>query len=489
MPAVAVDSSGKANPRTMQINYQFNQRDLGHGASGTVLHPLVAVAMLITIVVVLWRPRKYAIVALLPCIFLVPRGQEIMVAGAHLYVRLILVLVGFIRVAKDKFRIAGGLNSVDKIFIVWVAYRVFAATVTNWPGGTMENMAFLLQALCGYFLLRYLIRDEDDIARAARVLAIIAFLLGLCMAYEYVTSVNVFGVYLGGVPTTPIMRDGHARAQASFGVSILAGCFGATLLPLFVWLWRKGNRLPAVVGVIGSTLMTLTTRSSTPLLAYVAGILALLLWPVRRTMKAVRWGIAIMLVVLAMVMNAPVWFVIAHINVIGGSGGYDRAFLIDTCIRHFKDWWLIGTNQNGNWGYDMWDMSNQFVAEAETGGLIALICFIAMITKCFSRLGTMRKQVRPEKRWLLWCLGAVMLAHIFAYFGVAYWDQTQIWWFTTLAMICAVTSLPAVAKTEEAVSFTSEILPRAEEPAFAAPTGEMALGLRRTSRPWGGPDL
>lgn len=475
----------------MQTHYEFNQRDLGHGASATVLHPIVAVALVVTVVLILWRPRKYAVTALLPCIFLVPRGQEILLAGAHFYVCLILLLAGFTRVLKDRFRLAGGFNIVDQIFIVWASYRVFAAIVTNWPTGTMENLAFLLQAICGYFLLRYLIRSEEDVARASKTLAVVAFILGLCMAYEASTFVNPFGTYLGGVPSAPAIRDGHARAQATFGVSILAGCFGATLLPLFVWLWKKKCRIPAAAGIVGSTLMVVTTRSSTPLLAYVAAILGLLLWPVRRKMKAVRWGIVIALVALAIVMNAPVWFVIAHINVIGGSGGYDRAFLIDTCIRHFRDWWLIGTNQNGNWGYDMWDMSNQFVAEAETGGLIALICFIAMITKCFSRLGKMRKRVKLEQQWLFWCLGCVMLAHIFAFFGVAYWDQTQIWWFTCLAMICAVTVPHAKVASENTISDFSEtvMLPDLET---AVPVGSAVSAFvpsRQTARPWGGPEL
>jgi len=78
---------------------------------------------------------------------------------------------------------------------------------------------------------------------------------------------------------------------------------------------------------------------------------------------------------------------------------------------------------------------DQFVAEAEKGGMVTLVCFIAVISRSFSRLGMMRKQVDRKKQWLLWSLGAVMLAHIFAYFGVAYWDQTEIWWFAFLAMI------------------------------------------------------
>ena len=430
----------------MQANLDFNQRDLGHGATDSILHPVVAVAMLATIVLLLWRPRKYSVVLLLLCTFLVPRGQVIVLAGTHLYVQLIIFLSGFIRVVKDKFRLAGGFNSIDKIFIVWASYRVFAVILTNWPDHSTEQLAFWLQALSGYFLLRYLIQSEDDIARAARTLAVAALILGVCMVYEQHSLVNPFGTYLGGAPTAPEIRNDIARAQATFGHAILAGCFGATLIPLFVWLWMRKEWVPAVAGIIGSTMMVLAANSSTPVLAYVAGVLGLLLWPVRRSMKVVRWGIVIALVVLAVAMNAPVWFVIAHINVVGGSGGYDRAFLIDTCIRHFRDWWLIGTNQNGNWGYDMWDLSNQFVAEAEMGGLVSLICFIAIIAKCFGRLGAARKRVKPKQQWLFWCLGSVMLAHIFAYFGVAYWDQTQIWWFLTLAMISAVTVPPGPSR-------------------------------------------
>ena len=474
----------------MQAPLEFNQRDLGHGASGTVLHPIVAVALLVTIVLMLRRPRKYVIVPLLLCTFLVPRGQQVMLAGAHFYVRLILALAGFIRVAKDKFLIAGGLNSVDKIVIVWACYRVFADIVTNWPVGASEQMALLLSVLCGYFLLRYLIQTEDDVARAAKTLAVIALILGISMVLERRLMVNLFGTYLGGAPTGPEIRNGAARAQATFGHSILAGCFGGTLVPLFVWLWARKARLAAVAGIAGSIMMVLTANSSTPVLAFVAGILGLLLWPVRRSMKAIRWAIMILIVGLAIGMNAPVWYIIAHINVVGGSGGYDRAFLLDTCAQHFKDWWLIGTNQNGNWGYDMWDQSDQFVAEAEIGGIVVLVCFVAIITKCFSRLGTMRRRVRPKQQWLLWCLGSIMLANIFAFFGVAYWDQTQVWWFAFLAMICAMTVPPRPSASTKPVppASTAEMSPDPEE-APAVSAAVLFSELRTTVRPWSAQEL
>ena len=465
----------------MQVHYEFNQRDLGHGASDTVLHPAVAIALAITIVIILWRPRKYAIIPFLLCTFLVPRGQEVLLLGAHLYVDRILLLTGFLRAILGKFRVAGGWNTLDKLFFAWVSYRTFAMIVTNWPNDLMALLNFFVTAMCAYFFLRCLFRTENDVLTATKALAVVVTVLAASMLYENRTYINPFGMYLGGVPTVPLVRDGIARAQATFGHSILAGCFGATLIPLFFWLWKKKARVFASTGIAGSTLMVMTAHSSTPVLAYVAGLLGLLLWPVRRSMKAVRWAIMITIAALAVVMNAPVWFLIAHINVIGGSGGYDRALLIDNCLRHIKYWWFIGTNQNGNWGYDMWDMSNQFVAEAESGGILTLICFIAIISNCFGRLGSMRKTVTTKQQWLFWCLGSIMLANIFAYFGVAYWDQTQIWWFVLLAMICAVT----VPHTTQALTKTAPGDPvrvLSEHSEIAAPIvafSQLPAGVRR----------
>ena len=425
----------------MQVRYEFNQRDLGHGAAATMMHPAVAVALVITVVFLLWRPRKYMLAALILCTFLVPHDEVLVIAGAHFYVRLIVALAGFVRVVTGKFQIAGGLNNIDKLFIAWASYRVIAATITNWPTGGPEQAAFYLQAICGYFLLRYLIRDQEDIITAAKSFAVATLILGVLMVFENRLRVNLFGAYIGGVTAVPEIRNGTARAQAVFSHSILAGCFGATLLPLFVWLWSK-KKMFGVLGIVGSTLMVMTTESSTPVMSYAGAILALCLWPIRGSMRLVRWVIVAGFLATALMMNAPVWYVIAHIDPVGGSGGWDRAMLLDVCIKHFGDWWLIGTNQNGSWGYDMWDQSDQFVAEAEVGGLFCLVCFISIVSRAFGWLGNMRKKAEQKddkEKWLCWCLGCVLFAHVLSYFGVSYFDQSQMWWYAFLAMVSAVT--------------------------------------------------
>jgi hypothetical protein len=425
----------------------------GGGATDSVIHPIVLLAMLLSALLILSLPRKYVAVPFLLTIFLVPRGQQLYVAGLHWYVMRIMFLIGCVRLMRAKFRMDGGLNGIDKAFIVYSVYGgICPLLLLPQMGMVIYQASTLLDSFCGYFFLRHALQDEDDIVRASKALAVITAVLGMFMLNEKLHHVNLFG-YLGGTAIAPQVREGQIRAQAVFGHPILAGCFGATSMPLFFWLSKKKSAFFATLGVIGSTLMVLTSASSTPVLAYSAGTLSLLLWPIRSFMRVVRWGIVLILVGFEILMKAPVWFILAHVNVVGGSGGYDRAYLIDVFIRHFKDWWLIGTNDFGNWGLYMWDLSNQFVAIGDTGGLVAFACFIATISLSFGRLGSVRKQVGRQHQWLCWSLGAVLLSHIFAYFGVAYWDQSRVWWWACLAMISAATvtlqNVPARVETTE----------------------------------------
>ena len=213
--------------------------------------------------------------------------------------------------------------------------------------------------------------------------------------------------------------------------------------------------------------MTFTSQSSTPLLAYAAGFLGIGFWFLREKMKMVRWAIVLSIAGLAMVMKAPVWFIIAHIDLTGGSSGYHRAELVDQFIRHFWDWWLMGVKDTSQWGDDLWDVQNQYVAIGETGGLIAFYFFIALVTRCYARLGNARKKIAGDKdqEWLVWFLACALFSNTLAFIGVNYFDQSRISWFLILSFICAATSplLKTGAKKEvasEAISRGGTLLER-----------------------------
>jgi hypothetical protein len=192
-----------------------------------------------------------------------------------------------------------------------------------------------------------------------------------------------------------------------------------------------------------------TSASSTALMAIFGVGMGILFWPVRRNMRIVRWVVALSLLALHLAMKVPVWFLIARVDIVGGSASFDRAYLIDVFVRHFWDWWLVGTKDIGSWGWSMWDLSDTYVSEGESGGLLAFIFFIAIIKRCFSRIGKVRKSVAGRKREsFMWLLGTALFANVMAFFGVSYWDQTGVAWYTLLAIISVATTIPAQMKAK-----------------------------------------
>lgn len=420
--------------------------EFGGGASQTIIHPIVMVGMAVAVVLILTLPRKKIIVPFLFSFFLIPLGQQIYLGGVHWFVSRIIILFGLMRLiieaaSSSESTLSGGFNSIDGAFLGVVLTEASCVLIRSGSAGLVNQIGFILDFVGAYFLLRWMIRDNEDILRAIKCFAFLAGVLGIAMVYEQYTMRNIFG-YLGGQRLVPEVRDGRIRSQGVFLHTLTAGTCGATLLSLVVILWKKGSsKLLAAFGFVGCTLMTITSNSSTPLLAYAAGVFAICMWSLRKKMRIIRYGIVFGLIGLNAVMKAPVWFVIMHIDLTGSSGGYHRAELIDQFIRHFFDWWLIGTLDTANWGYDIWDAQNQFVQIGETGGLIAFILFVAIVSLCFRRIGHTRKFAEsPGEEWTLWLLGCALFANCVGFFGVNYFDQSRVSWFTLLAMICAATA-------------------------------------------------
>jgi hypothetical protein len=426
----------------MSGHYRF-----GGGGTETALSPIVLVAMLVAIAFILLLPRKFLTSPFLLIAFMVPAGQMLVVSGVHLYVVRIVILAGLGRliaakVASKASIFGGGFSTIDKLFVCWAISRSFAFMLLYGQMDAVVNQfGFLWDSLGGYFLLRFAIRDEEDIRRTTKIFALLTIIVAICMVNEQISRTNVFG-FIGGRLISEV-RDGKLRSQGPFSHAIVAGVFGATIMPLFLRLWSpKKDRLLAIAGIIGATTMVITSASSTPFGAYMAAILGICLWPLRRNMRAIRWGIVSVIVSLALVMKAPVWFLLAHIDLVGGSSSYHRAQLVDQCIRRFGDWWLLGANNNQDWGWDMWDIQNEFVAEALRGGLAALVFFVLIISKAFGRIGIARRsfQSNRHQEWLTWMLGAIIFAHVIAFVGADYFDQTRFWWYTSLAFVSAATA-------------------------------------------------
>jgi hypothetical protein len=140
-------------------------------------------------------------------------------------------------------------------------------------------------------------------------------------------------------------------------------------------------------------------------------------------------------------MRAPVWALLARVDLTGSSSGYHRFMLVDHFIRHFSDWWLVGIRGTGDWGPDMWDTINTYVATGTSGGLLTLCLYIAIYIHGFRAVGTLRKRTNVlERRWG-WILGCTLFAHAVSVCGIAYFDQSQFIWLFNLAALGCLSSL------------------------------------------------
>jgi hypothetical protein len=419
----------------------------GSDQSGSNVNPLALIFLVAMSVLILSSSRRRAVGAILATAAFIPLGQNIVIAGLHFYFLRVLILVGLTRLVMRHetadFRLAG----MDKLFIGWVLIGLVCEIIR---GASAEAFGAVYDTIGVYFMIRILTNGADDIVAHLRVLAFLGMAIGICMAFEVMTRRNPFFIF-GGVPEFAGLRGGRFRCQGSFRHPILAGTFGATLFPLMIGLWRhaRSGRWLAIGGVIGSVIITITSASSGPLLTFLAAIAGFCLWPLRRQMRFFRRGVVIVIICLAFVMKAPVWFLIGKISDLTGGGGYYRSFLIDQFIRHFTQWWMVGTSYTANWAGagivlpnnpNMVDITNHYVAQGVHAGLLGFGLFLAIIVGCFKVIGrAVVGATDPQvERLLLWAFGVCLAAHCTAFISVSYFDQIQVFWFWLLASITAV---------------------------------------------------
>jgi hypothetical protein len=439
----------------------------GGGAAETVLTPVTALAMLIVIALIFARPRNKVIVPFLLACLTIPIQQVVVVGGLHFTVVRILIIAALIRRAilggtSSAGKFPGGFNGIDRMVILWaVALETFVSLQWMEMQSFIHNLGDFLDLFGGYLVVRFFIPDIDTVRRTIKTLAVICVIQGVCMLNEQILKVNVFG-YIGGFGPWLTIRDGKIRSEGVLGC-ISAGAFAGALIPLFLWLvTQRKCRTIAYAGLAGAMAMVITSNSSTSLLALAASALGIFFWPLRKQMRLVRWGLVLLMVGLHLAMKAPVWALIARIDLTGSSSGDHRYKLVDNCIRHFSDWWLFGYKYYNEWGYDMFDLCNQFVVQALVGGLSALVAYIAIFSRSFAAIGEARKKVQGDRgrEWPLWCLGSTLFSVVVAHFGINYPAMMEIGLFTLWVCISVVAfeaKRPEEAKVE--ISDDSHLVP------------------------------
>lgn len=418
----------------------LNQGFLRFGGGGdTSLTTLGLILLLLFAFFIFVVPRRHVLAPLLVGILCLPMTAQFVAFNLHFTSTRILVACGLLKLLIGTRKHKLQINSLDLFIVACVLSGAIAFTLLWMNTGAFVNRIGVVYDSCGmYLLMRALVEDKESILKAIRILCAVSFVFGIFMLLEHFGRTNFFSS-LTRTAYAPEFRAGYVRAQGPFGHEILAGCLGATVLPLIAGTyWMKQSRLFALIGMVGAVLMAYSSSSSTALLSVCAGIAALMAWPLRRFMRPFRWLVVLMLCTLHLVMKAPVWGLIGRISLTDGNSSYHRFELVNQTILHFSDWWLIGIKTTYQWGYNLWDTADTYVETATTGGLLSFILLIGILVTAYKNLGKTRKATtEPEKAKFAWILAAALTAHVTAFFGITYYDQTLIGWYLLLAMISA----------------------------------------------------
>ena len=265
------------------------------------LTPLGVALVVITATFIALLPRRMAMMPVLAAVCFFPVGQSLDVAGLNFYLYRLTLLFSLTRVL-----IRGELMSVrwcllDTLVLLWMTAFLGIGSLSHpgWGSFVMRG-GTTFDWLLSYIVARSLLRGRNDLLLQLRFLAIMIIPLAAGMIVEHATGRNVFAV-LGGVSENSLLRDGEIRAQGTFRHPILAGTFGAILLPLMSYLAWTGKGLRFWCGVVGlscAALIVWTAASSGALLTGVASMAVLCIWRLRHSLWLVRVGFLMIVVVI-----------------------------------------------------------------------------------------------------------------------------------------------------------------------------------------------
>lgn len=364
----------------------------------------------------------------------------------------ILIAVATLRIIMRGERLVGGMNSLDRLMVIWAAWALISSQFHADTSGVFVNRLGLVYNACGiYFLLRVFCQSLDDIFKLCRSTAILLVPLSIEMLSETITGQNLFSMF-GGVSEIPEIRNGRIRAQGPFAHSILAGTVGAVCLPLMIGIWQQHRKI-AVAGMLACFSIIFSSASSGPIMTAFWAIGAMCMWHWRHHLRLIRWLAVLGYFGLDLVMKAPAYYLIARIDLTGSSTSWHRAALIEAALTHLSEWWLGGTDVTRHWmpysvvgvvgNEKLADITNHYLRMGVDGGLPLMLLFIAILATGFSFVGRALRQrtgLSPKFQFMIWALGVSLFANSVTFISVSYFDQSFVFIYLPLAVIGSIWS-------------------------------------------------
>ena len=403
--------------------------------------------LFILIVVVLLAPRRMAVLGMIAGVLYLTQGEQIQVLGLNLFAIRLLEMAGFARVMARREFTFSKLNKIDRAFL-WFYIYITVVFLLRSTEGQVYQIGIAVDATLCYFTFRGLTGSIEDFRWFLRSFVILLAPYLILVSIESQTAHNFFSI-VGNPSDSVLFREGKPRCIGSFRHPILMGTLGASFLPLYIGMAAaKADLARALVGIGLCLGIVFLSNSGGPLNTAAVGLVGWLLWFARKRMFLVRRIIVGFIILMALVMKSPIWYLPAKVSSLSGGGGWHRSYLLDVAIRNIDKWWLSGmsTMQTKDWfPYTLVsgtaDITNQFLAFGITAGLGGIALFILLLTRSFQSLGEALTVVRSnfqkttEAEFMLWGLGVMLSAHVVNWFGVCYFDHFYVVWFMQLAAI------------------------------------------------------
>lgn len=404
------------------------------------MNPLFILLALGLVIAQFKLPRQFAF---LPLLIAICQFQSVAVVqvGVSFSALKLVIMAGVFKAMREQVFSRLTRNPLDMAVVGWAVWMLlsgFAHHPTDQNPFTIR-LSVIFDFAGSYLYARVTLRNRDDFGRFLQCLAIAMIPLAVAAAVEKYGQFNIYGM-ISGEGQNLAYRGGKVRAAGPFGHPILCGTFAAGVVILLVPLWQRSRKW--LFGGIGACLVTvLCSGSSGPIMTMFSGLLGVGIWRWRQSVGRIRTFVIISFVALHLMMQAPVWYLMARIDLAGGSTGWHRAELITTALNHLDEWWVVGTDYTRHWiPYGVpWsanhiDITNEYISMGVSGGLLLVFFFLLILIRAFQQLGRGLRLLRKAKdpaEFMVWCVGAALFAHCFTFISVSYFDQN----FAALGLI------------------------------------------------------
>ena len=353
-----------------------------------------------------------------------------------------VIICGLLRAGMNGWLSWSFRNSLDRLVVIFAVIVLFSTVghSSEHNNPLMARLRLVVDVVGTFLYMRAYLTDRESLGRLSSALALVLVPFALLMAMEKQSGMNPYAA-IGAGNLFSLIREGEFRAQGPFGTPILAGTVGACAIPLFIALLKTRRKL-AITGIVAGMVIVLSSASSGPLSTLAIGLAVVAFWKWRVNFKAAIIGVILLLLGMQMFKDRPIWYLMALMDLVGGSTGWHRAYLIDMAVQHLDEWWLLGTGFTRHWmPYGLaavpehCDLTNYYIHLGVMSGLGVIICLMTIQWRSFRMLSERMRELRgsdPDAEFGLWCVMAIFIAHAITFLSISYFDQVYVFFWGLL---------------------------------------------------------